>query len=141
MLGEPQVIFSETESAGNRNRKNRVPEGHRPNGPAELAAENCDPRAKETTDYKAHIRRKPAAGVRPPGGISEWALRALLTVALANLALRGQPVFGFMAGFKSAALREQVGEAADLFFHVNGNQVGPRLGPHDFRLFRGLSCF
>ena len=45
-VGEPQVIFSETASAGNRNRKNRVPEGHRPNGPTELGAENCDPRTK-----------------------------------------------------------------------------------------------
>jgi hypothetical protein len=60
---------------------------------------------------------------------------------LANLALRRQPVFGLVAGFKSATLREQVGEAADLFLHVNGNQVGPRLGPHDFRLLRRLSCF
>src|ERR1700686_4229673 len=41
---EPQVIFSETASAGNRNRKKRAPEGHRPNGPTELGAENCDPR-------------------------------------------------------------------------------------------------
>src|ERR1700751_2097805 len=47
---EPQLIFSETASAGNRNHKNRAPEGHRPNGLAEIANANCDPRTKGQVD-------------------------------------------------------------------------------------------
>ncbi len=57
-VGEPQFIFSETASAGNRNRKNRTPEGHRPNGLAEIAAENCEPRTKRKIDDRAHVHRK-----------------------------------------------------------------------------------
>ena len=82
-----------------------------------------------------------AAGARPPGGLGSEALRAVLVVALANLALRSQPVLGLVAWFKSAALGEQIGEAADLVLQVDGNKIGARLGSDDFRFARCPSCF
>ena len=72
---------------------------------------------------------------------ASWSLRALLTVALANLALRSQPVFGFVAWFKSAPLREQVGEAADFLLHIDGNEIGARFASSRFPAFCGLSGF
>src|ERR1700728_1785982 len=71
-------------------------------------------------------------------GFGQWALSALLAVALANLALRSQPVFGFVTRFKSAALGEQISETTDFVLHIDGNEIGAGFGFDDFRLSCGL---
>src|SRR5450631_92328 len=90
---------------------------------------------------RKRFRRRTAAGARPPGGLEKRALRALLMVAMSNLALRSHPVFGFVAWFKSATLRHEVGDAADFVFQVNGNKIGAGFRLNDLRLPRGLLWF
>jgi len=62
-------------------------------------------------------------------------------VALAHFMLCSQPVFGFVAGFKSAALGQQIGEAANFVFQVDGDEIGARLGADDLGLSRSLPGF
>src|ERR1017187_9724890 len=90
---------------------------------------------------RKRFRRRTAAGARPPGGLEKRALRALLMVALSNLALRSHPVFRFVAWFKSATLRHEVGDAADFVFQVNGNKIGAGFRLNDLRFPRGLLWF
>src|SRR5581483_6905003 len=81
--------------------------------------------------------RESAAGARPPSGQSS-ALSALLVITLTNLAFGCEPVFRFVPGFESAALGQQVGQAADFLFYVNRHKISANFVLHDRRLHRGL---
>src|ERR1051325_1744058 len=63
-------------------------------------------------------------------------LGALLAITLADLMFGGQPVFGFVAGFEPAALGQEISEAADFVFDINGHEVGTRVVLHDARFAR-----
>lgn len=68
------------------------------------------------------------------------ALCAVLVVALADFVLSSDPIFGLVAWFESAALGQQVGEAADLVFKIDWNDVGSGFAFYDDRFpagFRG----
>jgi hypothetical protein len=58
-------------------------------------------------------------------------------VTLADFAFGSEPVFGFVAGLKSSALRQEVSEAADFVFKIDWHEVGARLGFDNLRLGRG----
>jgi len=66
------------------------------------------------------------------------ALCAVLVITLADLALSGEPIFGFVARFESTALGHQIGEAADLVFKIDWNEVGSGFALYDGRLPDGF---
>ena len=84
---------------------------------------------------RKRLRRRTAAGARPPGGQSS-ALGALLVITLANLAFGCEPVFRFVARFESAALRQQIGQPADFFLDINRYKIRTGFVLHDGRLQR-----
>src|SRR6516225_10202481 len=65
-------------------------------------------------------------------------LCAVLVITLTNFAFGSEPVIGFVARLESAALRHQVSEAPDFFFHIDRNDSGTRLGLNNLRLGHNL---
>src|SRR5580658_5693318 len=123
MRKNPNLFFQKPTIQATRRKQKRVSGGHRWAGPA---------------------HGQVSAGKRRPGlgrqGRIKWPLLcALLVVALANFALRSEPVFGFVTGLESPPLGEQVGELADFVLQADGNEIGSGFGLYDFRLACGLA--
>jgi hypothetical protein len=57
-------------------------------------------------------------------------LCALLVVALHDLALCGEPIFGIVAGFESTALCKQIGESANFILKVDGHYGAACFAPY-----------
>jgi len=82
----------------------------------------------ETLGNVSAARRRPGFGRQAE---QTSLLRAVLVVALENFVFRSEPVFGFVAWFESTALRQEVGEPADLLLQIDGDDVGSNFTFYD----------